>query len=31
MTLLQFKYILTVAQTGTISEAAKKLFIASPV
>ncbi len=30
MTLLQFKYILTVAQTGTISEAAKKLFIAQP-
>lgn len=30
MTLLQLKYVLTVAQTGTISDAAKELFIAQP-
>lgn len=30
MTLLQLKYVLTVAQKGTISEAAKALFIAQP-
>lgn len=30
MTLQQLKYIITVAETGTISEAAKKLFISQP-
>lgn len=30
MTLLQLKYIVTVASTGTISEAAKKLFLSQP-
>lgn len=30
MTLQQLKYIITVAQTGTISEAAKELFITQP-
>ena len=30
MSLLQLKYVLTVAQTGTISDAAKELFIAQP-
>ena len=31
MTLQQLKYVTTVAQTGTISDAAKKLFIHSRV
>lgn len=30
MTLQQLKYVTTVAQTGTISDAAKKLFISQP-
>ena len=30
MTLLQLKYIVTVAAAGTISEAAKQLYIAQP-
>ena len=30
MTLSQLKYIVTIAQTGTISEAAKKLYITQP-
>lgn len=30
MTLLQLKYIITVAETGTISEAAKQLYITQP-
>lgn len=30
MTLLQLKYILAVAATGTISEAAKQLYITQP-
>lgn len=30
MTLQQLKYVITVAETGTITEAAKKLFIAQP-
>lgn len=30
MTLLQLKYIITVAETGTISEAAKRLYITQP-
>ena len=30
MTLLQFKYAITVAQTGTITEAAEKLYISQP-
>ena len=31
MTLQQLKYVTTVAQTGTISDAAKKLFISQPM
>ena len=30
MTLLQLKYIVVIAETGSISEAAKKLYIAQP-
>ena len=30
MTLVQLKYIVTIAETGTISEAAKQLYIAQP-
>ncbi len=30
MTLQQLKYVTTVAQTGTISDAARKLFISQP-
>lgn len=30
MTLLQLKYIVTIAETGTISEAAKRLYITQP-
>ena len=30
MTLQQLKYVTTVAQTGTISDEAKKLFISKP-
>ena len=30
MTLQQLKYIVTVAETGTLSEAAKELFISQP-
>ena len=30
MTLQQLKYIVTVAQTGTITEAAGKLYISQP-
>ena len=30
MTLQQLKYIVTVAETGNISEAAKRLFISQP-
>ena len=30
MTLLQLKYIVTVAAAGTISEAAKQLYISQP-
>ena len=30
MTLQQLKYIITVAETGTITEAAAKLFISQP-
>ena len=30
MTLQQLKYVITVAETGTITEAAKKLYISQP-
>ena len=30
MTLMQLKYIVTVAETGTISKAAENLYIAQP-
>ena len=30
MTLKQLQYIITVAETGNITEAAKKLFLAQP-
>mgnify|MGYP000924023572 FL=1 len=30
MTLQQLRYVITVAQKGTISEAAKELFISKP-